>query len=456
MKTPMSYSLRFRFRKNYKAGRQQLICRLRVNGVVATDYGSDVRVPAEHFDIKAQQVLPYPVGKPDSKERLTMESVRKYNSQIATVLAQHEEIYNFQSSLRYDSGKRYRPSAESIKRQWLFDEEPPMREGPPPIKLLDAYREWLADPDTRDGKDEATLNHYFYGLHYLEMHLRTIDKPDLEVLGLTPGWGLTYHKAIQAYFAEENPNKSFSPGRATRYVRLLSKALDRLILLDRLLYNPFASLKLPRHKDKPIRYLNEVQITKLWLLDLIDTANVVRNWALLCCYTGLDYADAVKVAQSPEEFMMLTEAGPKLVYQRLKAGEQDWGECHIPLLYEAETLLGQAGDWPVLENQTMNRYLHMFEGLIGCKHSITTKMLRKTAGAVFLLRGVRVQAVQKILGHKFITTTQKHYIKILPSVVDEDMHKLFKNTPMELPRPSKTYYPMPGKKQSPDQQAPNP
>ncbi|WP_369008981.1 tyrosine-type recombinase/integrase [Larkinella terrae] len=54
----------------------------------------------------------------------------------------------------------------------------------------------------------------------------------------------------------------------------------------------------------------------------------------------------------------------------------------------------------------------MFESQIGYKNGrVTVKILRKTAGPLFLNKGYTLEVVQQVLGHCSISTTERHYGK---------------------------------------------
>ena len=55
---------------------------------------------------------------------------------------------------------------------------------------------------------------------------------------------------------------------------------------------------------------------------------------------------------------------------------------------------------------------------------VSIKIGRKTAGALFLAKGYRMEAVSKILGHATVAITERHYVKVTGSLVDVEMKRL--------------------------------
>jgi site-specific recombinase XerD len=90
---------------------------------------------------------------------------------------------------------------------------------------------------------------------------------------------------------------------------------------------------------------------------------------------------------------------------------------------------------PILSNQKMNAYLKEVATLCNINKELTFHMARHTfATTVTLTKGVPIESVSKMLGHKNLRTTQ-HYAKVLDRKVSDDMkilkEKLAVNTKLQ-------------------------
>jgi site-specific recombinase XerD len=79
---------------------------------------------------------------------------------------------------------------------------------------------------------------------------------------------------------------------------------------------------------------------------------------------------------------------------------------------------------PVYSNQKYNAYLKEIASVCGIKKNLTTHLARHTfATTVTLSKGVPIESVSKMLGHRSLKTTQI-YAKVLDEKVEKDMEKL--------------------------------
>ncbi|WP_460673727.1 site-specific integrase [Larkinella ripae] len=103
------------------------------------------------------------------------------------------------------------------------------------------------------------------------------------------------------------------------------------------------------------------------------------------------------------------------------------------MLAEAQVLLKEASQWPAVTIQRVNRNLGVIEKRLGLPFRLSTKICRKTAGALFLLRGYRTEAVQKILGLQHLRTLERNYLHLYSELVDESMQRLQVSSPAHEP-----------------------
>lgn len=404
------FSLVFRLRKGYRTGQQTLLCRIRVNGEVSSDFSSGVIIPADFWDVKMQNLT------------LDHPQYEEIAGRLAIIRDEFRKIIEQQTTLSTVAGFTHLSvTVDSVKRQWISGESMQPSLGIPLTKL---YADFLADLNKlplRERKAAGTMQRYKHGGVLLAEYLRLQGTPSLSVEGVTVGWGRQYFDWLRSRPMKRDP--------AAKHIGVLRMALQHALEYDRILKNPLFELRPKRDKPKRIVYLPDEQLVELSSLPLKASADYARKWALLMCYTGLDYNDAIEVVENYSRYRQPVAGSSliksKIVYQRLKANDApDWGECHIPVLPEAEALFAEAHTWAIFELQVINRYLHVFEGLLGMPFSFTTKVCRKTAGAIFLKRNCPVEVVQKVLGHKSQKTTENHYISMPGQVVDQQIQRM--------------------------------
>lgn len=154
----------------------------------------------------------------------------------------------------------------------------------------------------------------------------------------------------------------------------------------------------------------------------------VRDIFLFSCYTGLAYADVLKLRRSD---IVTGIDGEKWIYTKRQKTDSPF---HIPILPPALEIMHRYADHPqainsdrvlpVLSNQKMNAYLKEIADVCGIHQHLTFHIARHTfATTVTLSNGVPIETVSKMLGHRNLKTTH-HYAKILDRKISQDMQQL--------------------------------
>lgn len=395
----MDLQLTFSFPFAQLSGLGQLCCNLTLNGKTTDPYGSGVYIPSQLWQQSDQLAL---------GESAEMQIV---NQTLSDIRAEHRRL------MRDMMRAGLEPTALSLKRQWLCGESIM----PALLQTYDEYLRYLDQLPFPERKAESSTFKWYKAYRYLQEYLVHTNQPTLMLTEVTQAWGRNY-----VLWLRKVP---LSVDTAARYLGYVRAALQYAVEQGVMLVNPLWGLEIKREASKPIQCLSQEQLVTLSTCALPDRLHAYRLWALLCCYTGLDYYDAVKVVTQQKDCIISTPYGDKIVWQRQKIAslmhsESHHGVCHIPVLAEAKVLLAQAKDWPIPSIQRMNANLRLIEQLIGLPFRFTTKTCRKTAGALFLLRGYRIEVVQKILGHKNFTTLQRNYVRLMGELVDENMRSV--------------------------------
>ncbi len=182
-------------------------------------------------------------------------------------------------------------------------------------------------------------------------------------------------------------------------------------------------------KSSEREYLTDLELQKMAEAEFdIPRLDLVRDIFLFCCYTGLAFADVKKLSENDIVIGMNGKKWIKTKRQKTKSLSS------IPILEVPEAILEKYSDHPqvkmgkivlpALTNQKSNSYLKEIADVCGIKKNLTTHLARHTfATTVTLSKGVPIESVGKMLGHKSLKTTQI-YAKVLDEKVGKDMEAL--------------------------------
>ena len=160
----------------------------------------------------------------------------------------------------------------------------------------------------------------------------------------------------------------------------------------------------------------------------LERLDRVRDLFVFSCYTGISYADLIKLNRSN---IHLGIDGQKWIITKRQKTKT---AVKVPLLYKAYQLIlkydGHPNTMvtdtllPVITNEKLNLYLKEVAEACGITKNLTFHMARHTfATTVTLSNGVPIETVSKLLGHTKIATTQI-YARVLDHKISEDMMNL--------------------------------
>ena len=148
---------------------------------------------------------------------------------------------------------------------------------------------------------------------------------------------------------------------------------------------------------------------------------------LFCCYTGLRYSDFVNLS---EKNIVMIDRKPWLVFNAVKTGI----EVKLPLAFLFE---GKA--WKLLRkhkghlkefftikpNSNVNKELIRIGKYAGMEKHFSFHSARHTNATLLIYKGANITTVQKLLGHRNVTTTQI-YSDVMGSTIVKDLKKCSK------------------------------
>jgi len=200
--------------------------------------------------------------------------------------------------------------------------------------------------------------------------------------------------------------------------------------------DPFAEFSLAKKEnDRP--FLTDNELSRISQKQFsTERLSVVRDIFLFSCFTGLAYADVLKLKQS--EIVNGFDGEEWICTTRQKTSSAS----KVPLLPQALSIVRKYTDHPackikgavlpILSNQKMNAYLKEIADTCGIQKNLSFHIARHTfATTVTLSKGVPIESVSKMLGHKNLKQTQ-HYAKILDNKVSSDMLLLKKRLQSDL------------------------
>lgn len=189
---------------------------------------------------------------------------------------------------------------------------------------------------------------------------------------------------------------------------------------------PFRRYRI-KMEDGRHSYLTPEEMKRLEELVLADEYRSLQHTLdafLFCCYTGLRYSDFVHLT---EKNMVSLEGKRWIVFSSVKTGV----EVRLPvyLLFDGKAcrLLDKyEGHWneffSLKSNTCVNHELHSIGKLAGIEKHFTFHTARHTNATLLIYRGANITTVQKLLGHRSVTTTEI-YSEIMGKTIVRDLMK---------------------------------
>lgn len=228
--------------------------------------------------------------------------------------------------------------------------------------------------------------------------------------------------------------KNISRNTTNKHISHLIKMINIALDNEWIAKNPFRKFKM-KNKEVVKEFLSENEIKILLGKEItIKRLELVRDIFAFCCLTGLAFIDVEKL--TTDNIHTGIDGNFWVHIRRQKTNTAS----HIPLMpqalqiidkYKGHPLAVNKGSvLPVLSNQKMNAYLKEIADLCGITKNLTMHTARHTFATYALTKGVPIETVAKILGHKDLKTTQI-YAKIIDSKIADDM-KMLMNINLEV------------------------
>jgi site-specific recombinase XerD len=233
--------------------------------------------------------------------------------------------------------------------------------------------------------------------------------------------------------------KNIGRNTANKYLSHLIKMINIALDNEWIDKNPFRKFKM-KNKEVVKEFLTETELGILFQKEIkFKRLAQVRDIFAFCCLTGLAFVDVEKL--TPDDLHIGIDGKLWIHIRRQKTNTAS----HIPLLPHALTIIEKYKNHPLvitkgsvlplLSNQKMNAFLKEIADLCGITKNLTMHTARHTFATYMLTKGVPIETVAKLLGHKDLKTTQI-YAKIIDSKVADDMKILMNIAPIGVQKAS--------------------
>ena len=194
--------------------------------------------------------------------------------------------------------------------------------------------------------------------------------------------------------------------------------------------NPFRRYRIKTCKGKHT-YLLPEELKSLEDLELTErdaSLSHTLDAFLFCCYTGLRYSDFINLRE--KDIVKIGNA-PWIIIKTIKTGEEVKLPLHLLFEGKAWKLLKKYKNhlnsfFAIKQNSTVNKELTRIGKLANIKKHFSFHSARHTNATLLIYKGASITTVQKLLGHRNISTTQI-YSEIMESTIVKDLKKCSKS-----------------------------
>lgn len=229
--------------------------------------------------------------------------------------------------------------------------------------------------------------------------------------------------AFDQYLRSQKNKSNYTINGYHKKVKKYTKLLWQLEMIPS---DPYQYVKFPKGSNKERNPLTEEELLIMIEAEYTGHLERARDLFIFMAYTGLAYCD-----MQVFNYHTMTEERADYVYidgSRVKTG----AKYFTPILPPAMDVLKKYNyKLPVISNQKINDYCHVIEKDLKIKRPVTCHVARHSFATLMLSYGFTLEAVMKMLGHKYVKTTQI-YAKISKSLVTDEVEKKLKD--LKLPK----------------------
>ena len=217
------------------------------------------------------------------------------------------------------------------------------------------------------------------------------------------------------------PPEPLSDSGIYNYHKCLKSLLNNAVIFGRIEVNPYVKLKgrFKRGDKETVDYLSDEEMAAIEAVHPLAGSRmaICRDLFLFQMYTGMGYSDS-------QAFNIKNYKNVKGVWQfvgtRIKTGSAYVSQLLPPVVEILERYNWQV---PKMKNAEYNQLLKLLGEVAGIEQRLHSHMGRHTFATWMQHNGVPTDRVQKMLGHKSITQTQR-YAKVIACDVYDEFDKM--------------------------------
>ncbi|RGW04303.1 site-specific integrase [Phocaeicola vulgatus] len=404
--------------QSLKDGKVPIMGRITINKTTAC-FSCKREVSLALWDAKAKRAK----GKSDEARRLNQEldNIKAQITRHYQYVCDHDSLVTAKSVYnRYlGFGDDYHTLMGLFREQLASYKEKIGKE-----KAASTYRGLVADYKEKIGKEKAASTYRGLVADYKNLQLFLKEKRRIEDIAIAE---------LDKKFIEDYYNwmlgtcalaSSTAFGRVNTLKWLMYTAQER----GWIRLHPFIGFDcLPEYKRRS--FLTEEDLQSVIHVKLnYKRQRAIRDMFLFMCFTGLAYADLKEITY--KNIHTDSEGGTWLMGNRIKTGVAYVVKL-LPIAielverYRGDNEKKSSPDkvFPVGEYQTMASSLRVLTRKCGCSTEITPHIGRHTFAVLAILKGMPLETLQKVLGHKSILSTQI-YAELINPKVGEDTDRL--------------------------------
>ena len=201
------------------------------------------------------------------------------------------------------------------------------------------------------------------------------------------------------------------------YHKCLKSLLNRAFAVGKIPRNPYDKLrgKIKRGEKENVEYLTEEEMHAIRSMDFKRGTLLcrARDLFIVQMYTGMAYSD---VMAFDIDSYKLVDGKWVNRQERIKTGVAYINQL-LPPVVEVLERYGMRVPW--IDQADYNHALKAIGEAAGIKTRMHSHLARHTFATFMLRNGVKIENLQKMLGHNSIVTTQR-YAKVLAQAVHDD------------------------------------
>jgi site-specific recombinase XerD len=327
-----------------------------------------------------------------------------------------DKIFELQKVLPKDDNTL---NADLIKKYIKGEWEPNKTEAIGFLEAFDYHNKVFSEKVKAGDRSDGSMTKFLTVRKHLEEFIKNkYNKKDIDLKQLK----FQFIENFDLFLRNE---KSIKNNTTVKYIRASRKIVKGSILkygwLDKDPFTPYEG----RLVEIDTIYLTEEELHKIESKQFqSERLQVVKDIFVFCCYCGYAPADVTQLTAL--NLQRHVDGQLWLMKRRQKTKI----ECNVMLMPMAEEILNKYKDHkeclvngtllPKRSNQKINEYLKEIADVCGIQKELHHYVSRHTFGTLMLTKGVPLETVSKMMGHKRITQTQ-HYARLINSKVSSDL-----------------------------------